>query len=61
MLYKKYVCLLKKLIFRRYWLFGEKEQKGDTKLKRIRGWLPQPCAIEVIENTYDMDKMFKDD
>lgn len=41
------------LIFCRYWLFGEKEQKEgeDTKLKRIRGWLPRPCVVEVIEKS----------
>lgn len=45
------------LIFSRYWLFGEKEQKeGNNGLKRIRGWFPRPCVIEVIENElYDSD------
>lgn len=39
--------------FCRYWLFGEKEQKEgeDAKSKRIRGWLPRPCAVEVIEKS----------
>ncbi|XP_032680406.1 palmitoyltransferase ZDHHC6 isoform X2 [Odontomachus brunneus] len=50
--------------WKRYWLFGEKEQKGggDTGMKRIRGWLPQPCAIEIIENNiYGTDNLSKDD
>ncbi|KAL0132068.1 hypothetical protein PUN28_000087 [Cardiocondyla obscurior] len=36
--------------WKKYWLFGEKEQKEDenSKLKRIRGWFPRPCAIEII-------------
>lgn len=51
------------LIFYRYWLFGEKEQKGDNNVesKRIRGWLPRPCVIEVIENDlYDSNNLFKE-
>lgn len=37
----------------RYWLFGEKEQKEgeNAKSKRIRGWLPRPCTVEVIEKS----------
>jgi len=48
------ICYLTKkfYIFYRYWLFGEKEQKeGEAKFKRIRGWLPRPCAVEVIEKS----------
>lgn len=39
--------------WKKYWLFGEKEQKEgeDAKSKRIRGWLPRPCAVEVIEKS----------
>ncbi|XP_043497730.1 palmitoyltransferase ZDHHC6 isoform X2 [Polistes fuscatus] len=38
--------------WRRYWLFGEKEQKAiiDFPIKRVRGWFPRPCAIELIES-----------
>ncbi|XP_024938248.1 palmitoyltransferase ZDHHC6 isoform X2 [Cephus cinctus] len=37
--------------WRRYWLFGEKEQfSGNSPSKRIRGWFPKHCAVEVIEN-----------
>ncbi|KAL6430729.1 hypothetical protein ACFW04_006941 [Cataglyphis niger] len=49
--------------WKKYWLFGEKEQKGENNvgLKRIRGWFPRPCVIEVIENDlYDSDNLFKD-
>lgn len=52
------------LIFYRYWLFGEKEQRTDNDVgsKRIRGWLPRPCVIEVIENgLYDSNNLCKDD
>lgn len=35
----------------RYWLFGEKKENDEnSKQIRNRGWFPQPCAIEVIEN-----------
>ncbi|XP_019696549.1 palmitoyltransferase ZDHHC6 isoform X2 [Harpegnathos saltator] len=50
--------------WKRYWIFGEKEQKGvgDAGTRRIRGWLPQPCAIEIIENDmYGTDNLSKDD
>ncbi|GAB1867001.1 Palmitoyltransferase [Camponotus japonicus] len=49
--------------WKKYWLFGEKEQKGDNNVesKRIRGWLPRPCVIEVIENDlYDSNNLFKE-
>lgn len=38
--------------WQRYWLFGEKEQEiiSDVPVKRVRGWFPRPCAIELIEN-----------
>jgi len=40
-------------------------QEGSTKevgSKRIRGWLPRPCAIEVIENVlYNSDSLSKND
>ncbi|KAG7212991.1 hypothetical protein KM043_002330 [Ampulex compressa] len=38
--------------WRKYWLFGERENDGtnETSGKRVRGWFPRPCAIEVIEN-----------
>lgn len=55
---------MKKLISYRYWLFGEKEQRevGGARSKRVRGWFPQPCAIEVIEsNVYGIEKLSKDD
>ncbi|XP_020282261.1 palmitoyltransferase ZDHHC6-like [Pseudomyrmex gracilis] len=35
--------------WKQYWLFGEKDQKGNAQSKRVRGWFPRPCAIEVIE------------
>lgn len=45
----------------RYWLFGEKEQKGTGDSKRIRGWFPHLCAIEVIENNiYGSNGPYKD-
>jgi len=41
----------------RYWLYGEKildekdaEQKGD-KQRRIKGWLPRRCAVEVMNSS----------
>ncbi|XP_011158110.1 palmitoyltransferase ZDHHC6 [Solenopsis invicta] len=39
--------------WKKYWLFGEKQQKEreDAKSKRIRGWLPRPCAVEVVEKS----------
>ncbi|EZA53399.1 hypothetical protein DMN91_004945 [Ooceraea biroi] len=50
--------------WKKHWIFGEKMQKGgkDVGSKRIRGWLPRPCAIEVIENVpYNSDNLSKDD
>lgn len=61
--YKSYCAIKTVLISYRYWLFGEKEQKGENNVgsKRIRGWFPRPCVIEVIENDlYDSDNLFKD-
>ncbi|XP_018316226.1 palmitoyltransferase ZDHHC6 isoform X4 [Mycetomoellerius zeteki] len=39
--------------WKKYWLFGRKEQKeGENgKSKCIRGWFPRPCAVEVIEKS----------
>lgn len=47
----------------RYWLFGEKEQETvqNVPIKRIRGWFPRPCAIEIIGNNQYFSKSFKSD
>ncbi|KAK0182688.1 hypothetical protein PV327_000798 [Microctonus hyperodae] len=36
--------------WRKYWLFGEKQSNDCDPKRRIRGWFPRPCALEVIEN-----------
>ncbi|XP_074105464.1 palmitoyltransferase ZDHHC6 [Cotesia typhae] len=47
--------------WRKYWLFGEKQEAiGDPK-KRIRGWFPHSSAIEVVENGRNIPTDFKDD
>lgn len=50
--------------WRRYWLFGEKREAKsgkDAGMKRVKGWLPRPCAIEVIDNfLYNSDNSLKD-
>lgn len=47
--------------WRRYWLFGEREHQGagDFSGKRIRGWFPRSCAVEVIENETNFSPIFK--
>lgn len=47
-------------LFRRYWLFGEKDQKGNAQSKRVRGWFPRPCAIEVIEGDLKYSRLLPD-
>lgn len=54
--------------FRRHWLFGEKVQvakqkkdknglsekeKSEPKPKRVRGWLPRNCAVELVNPESD--------
>ncbi|CAD6226698.1 GSCOCG00005869001-RA-CDS [Cotesia congregata] len=47
--------------WRKYWLFGEKQDTiGDPK-KRIRGWFPHSSAIEVVENGRNIPTDLKDD
>ncbi|KAH0568835.1 palmitoyltransferase ZDHHC6 [Cotesia glomerata] len=47
--------------WRKYWLFGEKQETiGDPK-KRIRGWFPHSSAIEVVENGRNIPTDLKDD
>ncbi|XP_034935844.1 palmitoyltransferase ZDHHC6 [Chelonus insularis] len=36
--------------WRKYWLFGEKQEEDGDPKKRIRGWFPRSSAIEVVEN-----------
>ncbi|XP_012286618.1 palmitoyltransferase ZDHHC6 isoform X2 [Orussus abietinus] len=47
----------------RYWLFGEKEQERpvNSAVKRIRGWFPKPCALEIIESDGDLSSFSKVD
>lgn len=43
--------------WRKHWLFGEKVKLNETKEemleRRIRGWFPRQCAVELVENESD--------
>ena len=49
--------------WRKYWLFGEKIDKksdDDTKPKRVRGWFPRPCAVELADESEEQQQYFND-
>ncbi|KAJ8922061.1 hypothetical protein NQ315_008702 [Exocentrus adspersus] len=47
--------------WRKHWLFGEKVQYdipvGEESLRRTRGWFPRRCAVELIENNQENEKI----
>ncbi|XP_043271445.1 palmitoyltransferase ZDHHC6 [Venturia canescens] len=47
--------------WRRYWLFGEKQdgRSTDDRTRRPRGWFPRSCVIEVIANGSDFSSYLK--
>ncbi|XP_008549087.1 palmitoyltransferase ZDHHC6 [Microplitis demolitor] len=47
--------------WRKYWLFGEKQESNGDPKKRIRGWFPHSSAIEVVENGRNIPADYKDD
>ncbi|XP_058063231.1 palmitoyltransferase ZDHHC6 [Anopheles bellator] len=47
--------------WRKHWLFGEKvlthsEVDFSEKNKRLRGWFPRQCAIELMEDEYEVEQ-----